>query len=392
MKWKNKGCELDELAKKYMDIFIKKNSSIYIFGAGFWGEKYAPVFEHYHCFEGFIDNDVEKQRNGVNGRKVFSLQTYLNSAKEGIIVIAADSKKISFIEKQLEAEGLKREIDFWAYQDFVQWMFPILSWYRYHILYVDLVQICPTERCTLRCRDCAHGCFAVDFKSADMEPDFAKQSADYLFSSVDFINEFVLIGGEPFLYHNLEELITYIGEKYRDKMIMYSITTNGTIVPDESILQLCKKYKITIHISNYSGTIRNLKVKYENLTECLKEHQIAYTMSEAGQQWMDYGFQSVDRERKGLMEVFDRCKTPCREMRGSKYYYCVMARSVSENLGFEVGQEDYFELDGLKENEKKEFLEFHLGYSKKGYLDMCNYCNGADAVNHPVPAAVQMKS
>lgn len=390
MKWKNKGCEFDELAKKYIDIFELKNSCIYIFGAGLWGEKYAPVFEYYNCFGGYIDNDRKKQLSGVNGRKVFSLHTYIKNIKEGIIVIAVDNKNIPFIENQLKAEGLKNRVDFWVYQDFVQSMFPILSFYVYNSLYVDFVQICLTERCTLRCIDCAHGCFAVGSNSCDMDLDMAKKSADYLFSKADFINEFVLIGGEPFLYNNLVELIPYIGERYRNKMMMYSITTNGTIVPDEIILQLCKKYEITIHISNYSETIEHLRENYVRLSECLKQHEIAYTISAPEQQWMDYGFKSVDRGGIGLMEVFDRCKTPCREIRGSKYYYCVMARSVSENLEFNVGREDYLELADLNENEKKIFLEFNLGYSKKGYLDMCNYCNGADAIHYPIPAAVQM--
>ena len=68
-----------------------------------------------------------------------------------------------------------------------------------------------------------------------------------------------------------------------------------------------------------------------------------------------------------------------------------MARSVSDNLGFGVGKDDYLELADLGENGKKVFLEFDMGYSQKGYLDMCNFCHGADAVKYPVPAAVQMK-
>ena len=60
-------------------------------------------------------------------------------------------------------------------------------------------------------------------------------------------------------------------------------------------------------------------------------------------------------------------------------------------MGLNVGKEDYLDLDALKgEQGKKEFLEFNLGYSEKGYLDMCNYCHGADSRNHPIPAAEQI--
>lgn len=392
MKWQNKGYELDGYAEDLVKLFEAKQSKIYIFGAGMWGEKLAPVFEWYHCFGGYIDNDVQKQLYGVNDRKVISLQSYIKGTEKGIIIIAADVKNIPYIASQLEAEGLKYEIDYWVYQEFMRDVFPIISFYKYNILYVDTVQICLTERCTLRCKDCAHGCFAVDPKSSDMEPEMAKQSADSFFSKVDRAKEFVLIGGEPFLYRDLAEIIAYIGEKYRNKMMIYSITTNGTVMPDKSILNLCKKYGMTIHISNYSESIERLKKRYTLLTECLDDYQIDYTISEPDQQWMDYGFKSVDRggEEKELIKVFDRCKTPCREIRGSKYYYCVMARSVSDNLSFGVGKDDYLELADLDENGKKIFLEFDFGYSEKGYLDMCNYCHGADAVEYPIPVAVQM--
>lgn len=31
-----------------------------------------------------------------------------------------------------------------------------------------------------------------------------------------------------------------------------------------------------------------------------------------------------------------------------------------------------------------------MGYSEKGYLDMCRYCHGADCYNYLIPAAQQL--
>ena len=64
-----------------------------------------------------------------------------------------------------------------------------------------------------------------------------------------------------------------------------------------------------------------------------------------------------------------------------------MARSVAENLGIDVGKDDYLD---LKEVEDKHIiLEFQMGFSEKGYLDMCRYCRGSDARRHLIPAAEQ---
>ena len=206
------------------------------------------------------------------------------------------------------------------------------------------------------------------------------------------MREFVLIGGEPLLYAELIEIIGYIGGKYRNKVGIFSITTNGTIIPSEDVLGLCNKYDVLIRISNYSLAVQRLDEKQKQLISRLEEMQVPYVLGDREWKWVDYGFKSVDRkwEESELIEVFDKCKTLCREIRGSKYYYCVMARSVSENLKFDIGKEDYLDFKDLDESDKKIILEFQLGYSDKGYLDMCNHCNGAEAVKYPIPAAEQM--
>lgn len=48
------------------------------------------------------------------------------------------------------------------------------------------------------------------------------------------------------------------------------------------------------------------------------------------------------------------------------YIKSVMARSVSENLKMNVGEEDY--LDLKKTENRQELLEFQIGYSDKGIL------------------------
>jgi len=220
------------------------------------------------------------------------------------------------------------------------------------------------------------------------------KSADWFFGKVDYIQEFVLIGGEPLLYKKLGDAIEYIGSKYRKKMTIFCITTNGTIVPSEEVLAACKKYNVLFRISNYTKTLPNLKKHHEKIVAALSKYEISYLLSNPDWEWLDYGFDYVNREcsEDELIKVFSSCDTPCREIRENKYYYCVMARSVSENLGLGVGQEDYLDFKELTgENYKKILLEFNLGYSKKGYLDMCRHCHGKEAKNYPIPVAEQVE-
>lgn len=392
MIWKNKGHELDQ---KVADLLAQNpQRKYYIFGAGLLGKELMPVLQAYGCLAAFIDNSIEKQREGVGKIPVISLETYLN-LKDGQIVIAASPQNTIVIREQLKSFSLKHERDFFLYDEFVNQIFPIISVYGFGKSYVSLVQITLTERCTLKCKKCAHGCFAVDnSRSEDMSLSQAYKSADSFFAKVDFIKEFVLIGGEPFLYKDFAKVIEYIGERYRGQIGIYAITTNGTIVPEEDVLRACRKYGVLVRISNYIRQIPRLKSFIERLIDTLEENKVSFVLGDEESEWMDYGFECVDHgtDEEYLIKVFDACRTPCREVRENRFYYCVMARSVSDNLKFYVGQKDYLDLDGLTGKEyKKELLEFTLGYSDKGYLDMCRHCNGAEARNCPIPPAEQAK-
>lgn len=393
MKWTNKRHELDYYAKELV-AHLQDRDKYYIFGAGVLGKGLLPLFKAYEQEVVFIDNSAEKRASEINGVEVISLDSYLQK-RDGPIIVAASVKNTSVIVEQLETSQLKRRTDFWLYQEFLEYIFPIISTYYYDKAFVSLAQISLTERCSLKCKNCAHGCYAVDNRMAkDLTLEQVYKSADSFFGKVDYIWEFVLIGGEPLLYKCLPEAIQYIGERYRTQMGIFSITTNGTIVPDEITLTMCKKYNVLFRISNYSGTIPRLTTIYDRLIAKLQGQDIEYELGKTESQWTDYGFDHVNRNvsKEELIKVFDACQTTCREIRENKYYFCVMARSVSENVGFHIGQNDYLDLDALQgEDYKKELLEFNLGYSEKGYLDMCNYCYGAERENYPIPAAEQVK-
>lgn len=392
MKWTNKHHEFDAAAGQFIDKYCKR-FPCYIFGAGIAGKEMLSVLKYYQCFAAFIDNDRKKQESGFENEEVISMEDYLERGQKNLIIIAAAERNIPVICGQLETCGLHRGNDFFIAEDFLKYILPVISVYYYDKVFLQIAQIALTERCTLKCKKCAHACYAVKSDSSDLSLEEVKRSADIFFQKVDYIKEFVLIGGEPLLYRELAEAIQYIGAKYRKSMSVYCITTNGTIVPSEEVLKACSQYRVLFRISNYSAQLPRLKESYKRLVLKLEEWNIHYILGEDEWQWRDYGFEYVDQgmEESRLADTFDQCGTICREQRGNKFYYCVMARSVSENLGFGVGQDDYLDLSALQgEQYKKELLEFSMGYSEKGYLDMCRYCHGARAYDYPIPAAEQL--
>lgn len=388
MKWSKKGQEIDQKAKTLVREFAYRKQVV-LFGAGQRGAELKTILDHYGIFGGFIDNDPVKQAEGCGSAKVYSLEAYQNQKMKSWIVITASDYHSNVIAEQMEEADFGHGVDFWYYEEFIKDIFPVLSFYYFQKQFVYLAQICVTERCTLHCRKCAHACHKVSMKKEDMTLDMAKESADFFFKYVDVINEFVLIGGEPFLYGDLEELVDYVGSKYRDKILIFSITTNGTILPSDKMIELCKKYRVTIRVSDYSDTLSRLKRRYDQFYEKTSELEVIVWKTEKEASWFDYGFEEIDRgvDVSLMIEAFDRCRTDCREIRGSRYYYCVMARSVPENMGWEIETDDYLELKDLKD--KKVFFEYQQGFSEKGYMDLCRHCRGAEASQFLIPAAEQ---
>lgn len=393
MRWKCKGHELDNKGGRLVEAFCKRSEHIWIFGAGLNGAILSGLLDYYGYSNSFLDNAKEKTGTKFHEKAVSKFEaTNINLSRE-LIIIAVSKKNEGKIQKQLEDAGLKYGRDYFLYHEFIELCFPVISVYVHNKSYVPLSQICVTERCSLKCKKCAHACYMTTSETEDMTIQEVFHSADSFFAKVDYINEFVLIGGEPFLYRDLATAMKYIGTKYRNQINVFSITTNGSILPSEEVLEACRQYHVLIRVSNYSVQVPRLEESYRKLVAVLQEYQVEYILGAPEWEWMDYGFEYVDRGNNPaeLSKVFARCKTPCKEVRGNKLYYCVMARSVSDNLQMGVGQEDYLDLDSLNgDNYKKELLEFSLGYSEKGYLDMCRHCHGADAHNYPIPAAEQL--
>lgn len=390
MKWTNKGHEIEKADISFSNGFHKK---VYIFGAGKIGRTTGLTLTALGLLGGYIDNDRERQGTVFLDRLVISLEEYLRFEDEPAIVVACAEKHALEIEKQLKQKRLIRGKDYFFCEEFHNKILPIISTLYLDKVYIRLAQITLTERCSLKCKKCAHACYNVDGSAEDMDLLAVYNSADNFFSKVDLVNEFVLIGGEPLLYKHLLQAIEYIGEKYRNQMGVYCITTNGTIVPNEEVLRACQKYQVLFRISNYSKAIPRLKKSQQKLIAALEKYQIEYKLAIEDGNWIDYGFEYLNKEmdEKKLIETFDKCLTPCREVRENKLYFCVMARSVSDNLHLEEGQGDYLDLDKLHgENYKRELMEFNLGYSEKGYLDMCHRCHGMDAINYPIPVAEQL--
>ena len=126
-------------------------------------------------------------------------------------------------------------------------------------------------------------------------------SLDTFMNTVDYVYEIRLIGGEPFMYKKIDEvlkkLLTY---KNCGNIIVY---TNGTIVPKEEKLKSFISDKIYFKISNYGSISRNV----EKLEKALKEKNIHY-ITERVTRWQDCAkIEKYDRPIEVTKQIFGNC-------------------------------------------------------------------------------------
>lgn len=122
-------------------------------------------------------------------------------------------------------------------------------------LFFPQIEIALTTRCSLRCRDCSNLMQFYDHPQ-DVDFDTNCKSVDNVLSAVDKIDRFILLGGEPFLYSRLSDILEKVIDA-GNKVNRVWIYSNGTILPqEEKLISLMKNPKVTLFISNYGGGVQ----------------------------------------------------------------------------------------------------------------------------------------
>ena len=159
-----------------------------------------------------------------------------------------------------------------------------------------------TQNCNFRCDYCNYshndGTNRLH-NNKHISWDILKDSIDYIHRTSIDSNDIVIgfYGGEPFLEFNLmKKAILYSNELFKGKSIMYSVTTNASLITDE-MLNFLNNYNVSINISidgskkindqfrkspfsnksSYDGAkevIEKIHRKYKNLLELLSINMV----------------------------------------------------------------------------------------------------------------------
>ncbi len=246
---------------------------------------------------------------------------------------------------------------------------------------VPRIMIMPTTRCNMRCKDCSSLLPLFD-KPCDIEIGQIVQDFELFFSGVDECIR-ITVGGEPFLYPNLKEILEYL--LAQKKVLGIMLITNSTLLPKPEVLELLTNPKILVEISDY-GHLE----KMSRLIQVLEEKDIFFKVL-TDQTWTDMGgVEYRGREAQELRFSYLNCDQS-RVIKGfhnGKFHTCARsARMLS--LGAYESDRDYFDLKPEDTPEEIRDKLKEMFYSESA--DACNYCDLGTLPTKVIEAGVQMQ-
>ena len=206
-----------------------------------------------------------------------------------------------------------------------------------------------------------------------------------LFDAVDAIQIFRILGGEPFLYGNLQPIIQEALACTKVRNV--EIVTNGTIVPPQELLDVLRNPKLKVQISDYG----NLSRKRDEIKELCDINGINCVIRGSDEKnWFDPGdLHFRGRNKKELRKQFRKCGEICRNLHDGRLYFCPRA-AFGTKLGIPDVESEYVDFTNIAIDRKSLRDQIYRLNQRKSLL-ACNYCNEGTEEYVPIPVAEQIK-
>ena len=390
--------------KNTLQNVLKNNTlPVIIFGASVTGEAVLQACQEAGIrITAFCDNNIDKTQNTFCGLEVIHRPRLNERFPDALFLITVID--IGDIVPQLQEMGfanihscadLLRNFDVYSHSyskpaDFVNYVISacILSHDCYTSpdkLFLRSVDVVITERCSLRCRDCSN-LMQYYKKPINYDTTTIVRSLDILCEAVDEINEFRVIGGEPFMNREWPVITRrLIAEPKVRKVVIY---TNATILPkDEQIAELPKE-KVLFIITDYGSLSRKLK----DLVTLLKKLQIPYICTPAGG-WTDCAkiFPHNRTENDNRTLFANCCVKNSYTLSNGKLYRCPFAANADMLRAVPDAPQDRINLlaaTSLKliREQMRSFI-----FDKHSIL-ACDFCNGRRLGDPQITPALQTET
>ena len=363
-------------------------SQLVIYGFGKVAHDNIDFFKSSFNIAYIVDSDKEKCNCEFKGISVKHVDDVKNDLKNYKIVIMTANRNAALVGEDLEKFGLKSGKDFCSMEQF------LTEWFWNYKKKVCLMEVHSTitSRCTLKCKHCnmfmPYYKEHVDYTARDI-----LENLELLFRHVDYIVAYEILGGEPLINGELADMIRQIGDRYGNRIGNIGIITNGTLLPDEQLIEISKKYNVKYDFSDYTDIV-DYKKRFDAAVKIVSDAGLRYSVNRS-LRWCDFGFPVNNRmyDFDKVREHMLSCGPIFHGLNDGKYYYCHVSWSADKAKLLKNVSDDYIDLRTLDDDDraKEAILEHSNGNMAKGFVKLCKICGGCGNDNTEfVKAAEQM--
>ncbi len=253
-----------------------------------------------------------------------------------------------------------------TYKTFHEWNGNHFQYLLPNHLWVDTLDFVITTKCSLRCKGCAN--YISQYENPyDTRLSILLETMKKLDECADRIEIFSILGGEPFLYPNLKEVLLALP---REKCRIVYIITNGTIVPkDQALLDVIKAKNITVLFSNYECSQKT----QQKFIKILEKNDISYVIR-VQEAWYDFGDGNTNYQRseQELRQQFFDCRFLCNSILNGVVYFCPRA-SHGYDLG-KFGCNKGESVDLIHNTRKQNIKQWRKLIWRTRPVEACKYC------------------
>jgi organic radical activating enzyme len=245
--------------------------------------------------------------------------------------------------------------------------------------YIRSVDLVITEKCTLKCKDCANLMQFYD-KPNTYEYESIIQGLIELSNKTSFIHEVRVIGGEPFLNKDIYKILDKISKINNiNKIVIY---TNGMIPPKENeLLKIFNINNILFSITDYAELGRNL----DTTLKILRKLKIPFRVHPP-EHWTDSGkILKLNTNIDNAKNLFAKC---CGKnlftLISDKLYRCPFAANADNLKALPLSENNYVNVHEDKKSVRNYLYDID-------YIDACMLCPGRSFDAPVIKPAQQVK-
>jgi organic radical activating enzyme len=244
------------------------------------------------------------------------------------------------------------------------------------------------QRCTLRCDHCVEGTPDIEARKKEFTPksvvlsDIRKMTA-----ASDFITVLDFAGGEPFLHPDLVEILQETKEI--ENIGIINIFTNGTVKPNEKLIDALCCEKVTVTVSSYSNHLSQSLQSNIAATVSMLRSRGCQCYTNENKTWLDCSsFDFVDDDETALKHRFKNCVLAnCQRLDRGTIYRCLHQYAGAVTGRF-LDAPEAIHIHQFSDEELARKLD---RFNALPYISTCSHCQlPFDAA--VVPAGVQRQA